>query len=71
MAHMNHRRPTYIPEGWQREVLSRFTKADLAEIAWDLVVEFYCLSADRSEAASLVVMQELARRRDVVKAARA
>jgi len=61
MPHLSFRPAAYIPLEHRREVLKRFTKADLAEIAWDFAVQ-QLGGVDG-------VLAELERRRDVVRAA--
>ena len=73
MPRLNFRPAEYIPLEYRREVLKRFTKADLAEIAWDLALQ--TLGGESSWTASTRtllgnrVLTELVRRRDVVRAA--
>ena len=76
MPHLNFRPADYIPLEHRREVLKRFTKADLAEIAWDLAVQHLGGDAWRSDLEGHTehslgqrVLEELTRRRDVVRAA--
>lgn len=63
------RPPSYIPAAYRALVLDQFTKADLAEIAWDLAEQETTSAGDRYGAEA--TLTELRRRRDVVALARA
>jgi len=73
MPHLNFRPAAYIPPEHRREVLTRFTKADLAEIAWDFAVQAVVpeglVDGDSLPALGRRVLAELERRRTVVRAA--
>jgi len=72
MPHLNFRPADYIPLEHRREVLKRFTKADLAEIAWDLAMQqlgVESMEGEHAHSNGNRVLTELVRRRDVVRAA--
>ena len=72
MPHLNFRPAEYIPPEYRREVLKRFTKADLAEIAWDLALQTLggeSMDGEHAHSLGNRVLTELVRRRDVVRAA--
>jgi len=66
MAHLLHRPPTFVPLEYQKSIMDQFTKADLAELAWDYARQL--IGGD--EALDADVMEDLLHRRELIIRAR-
>jgi hypothetical protein len=69
MPHINHRPASYIPPTWRSQIMSQFTKADLAELCWDFVQQEHA-SESPDDFRDEECWKALLRRREIVILAR-